>query len=66
MPPLIDPPEGWRYGFPKPVPADANAEDFLADLPRWLVRNGYPEELVAMYDAGRTSRVIGDWSGTQG
>lgn len=34
---LIDPPSGWRYGFPKPYdnPEKLSVED-------WLVKNGYP------------------------
>lgn len=36
---LVDPPGGWRYGFPKlydPLPD----EDFKS----WLIRRGYPRE----------------------
>jgi hypothetical protein len=33
---MIDPPAGWRYGFPKAMPA----EDFgKVDLGDWLVAN---------------------------
>jgi len=37
----IDPPEGWRYGFPKelPVPEPRN-------IIEWLVAEGYPQALV--------------------
>lgn len=38
---LYDPPEGWRYGFPKnyaPLP-DESIEDTLR-------RDGYPEKLM--------------------
>lgn len=36
---LIDPPGGWRYGFPKRY-------DNPNKLPigEWLVKNGYPKE----------------------
>lgn len=37
----IDPPEGWRYGFPKlyePM-KDGNLDD-------WLVREGYPRSQI--------------------
>jgi hypothetical protein len=34
---MIDPPGGWRYGFPKELPA--GVEDTL----KWLVANGYPQ-----------------------
>jgi len=26
MPAMIDPLEGWRYGFPKPIPEDVDRE----------------------------------------
>jgi hypothetical protein len=34
---MIDPPSGWKYGFPKELPP--GVEDTLA----WLVENGYPQ-----------------------
>ena len=34
---MIDPPGGWKYGFPKELPA--GVEDTL----KWLVENGYPQ-----------------------
>ena len=37
---LIDPPEGWKYGFPRPLPAD------VKDVDKWVVEQGYPQELV--------------------
>jgi hypothetical protein len=37
---IIDPPSGWKYGFPKPIPEE------VTDLGEWLVEEGYPEELV--------------------
>ena len=41
----IDPPSGWKYGFPKPIPDDVvNFED-------WLVSEGYPRaEIEKMGD----------------
>ena len=35
---IIDPPSGWKYGFPKPIP-----EDRLKDQDVWLVEQGYPQ-----------------------
>ena len=38
---IIDPPGGWRYGFPKqydPLPGET--------LRDWLVREGYPPQEV--------------------
>ena len=36
---MIDPPSGWRYGFPKIL--DLNENETIRD---WLVRKGYPEQ----------------------
>ena len=36
----IDPPSGWRYGFPKIMP------DGVTDIHKWLVENGYPQEEI--------------------
>jgi len=36
----IDPPEGWKYGFPKPIPEDVD------DTRAWLVANGYPQKKI--------------------
>lgn len=38
---MIDPPSGWKYGFPKPIPA--NRRD---DVQKWLVEEGYPQEEI--------------------
>jgi len=35
---MCDPPSGWRYGFPKPIP-----ENRRNDVKRWLIEEGYPE-----------------------
>lgn len=37
---MIDPPSGWKYGFPKELPKDTT--DVLA----WLVENGYPQKEI--------------------
>lgn len=34
---FIDPPSGWKYGFPKELPPDKKAEDLLRE-------SGYPEK----------------------
>lgn len=34
---MIDPPSGWKYGFPKAIPS--TVENVL----EWLVENGYPQ-----------------------
>jgi len=44
---MCDPPEGWRYGFPKPMPD--NVEDFEG----WLKSEGYPvDEYSDVLDIG--------------
>jgi len=36
----IDPPSGWRYGFPRAMPED------VTDFRQWLIDVGYPEKDV--------------------
>ncbi len=38
----IDPPSGWKYGFPRELPED------VADLRQWLLDYGYPEKDVEL------------------
>ena len=38
---MIDPPDGWRYGFPRPIP-----REHLHRTLEWLVEVGYPAELI--------------------
>ncbi len=38
---MIDPPSGWKYGFPKVLP-DKDKERVL----EWLVENGYPQKEI--------------------
>lgn len=40
---MIDPPEGWRYGFPKVIPED------IGNVKEWLISKGYPKELIESY-----------------
>jgi hypothetical protein len=37
---MIDPPSGWRYGFPKEIP------EVVTDVNAWLIENGYPREFI--------------------
>ena len=37
----IDPPSGWRYGFPKILPKEADGRTL-----EWLVEQGYPREEI--------------------
>lgn len=41
---IIDPPSGWQYGFPKPIP-----EDRKKDVTTWLIEQGYPEILIKQF-----------------
>lgn len=41
---MVDPPSGWRYGFPKPYFKNAVAD--FTELKRWLVENGYPQREI--------------------
>jgi hypothetical protein len=38
---MIDPPSGWRYGFPKPIPEERKNDSLV-----WLVEQGYPKHLI--------------------
>lgn len=38
---MIDPPAGWKYGFPKPIPKKR-----LKDVNTWLVEQGYPQKNI--------------------
>lgn len=42
---LIDPPEGWKYGFPKHLPSDIENNGIIP----WLISNGYPQSLIDEY-----------------
>jgi len=41
---LVDPPGGWRYGFPKLYPY---GKDF-SKLREWLLAEGYPEKDIEL------------------
>ena len=46
MPQMIDPPSGWRFGFPKVLP-----ESDKHRVLEWLVEEGYPQhEIDALGD----------------
>jgi hypothetical protein len=63
MPALIDPPEGWKYGFPKPAPVGADRVEFEKNetINKWLVENGYPQALIDMYHGHIRCRIIGEY-----
>jgi len=41
----IDPPSGWKYGFPKVVPESVVTPD---DFRKWFLISGYPEKDLDM------------------
>lgn len=43
---MYDPPEGWKYGFPKPVP-DGVRES--GNVLAWIVSQGYPQKVIDSY-----------------
>jgi hypothetical protein len=40
---MIDPPSGWKYGFPKEIPEHIN------NTRDWLIDNGYPEKEIEAF-----------------
>lgn len=40
---MIDPPSGWKYGFPKPIPKETLGHE---NTLKWLVEQGYPQEEI--------------------
>ena len=41
---IIDPPSGWKYGFPRELPKDLTYEEFK----QWLLDCGYPEKHIEL------------------
>ncbi len=37
---MMDPPGGWKYGFPRAIPDD------VIDTEQWLIDNGYPKSEI--------------------
>ena len=42
---MIDPPSGWRYGFPMPIDPIESKGRVL----EWLVEQGYPQKEIDAY-----------------
>lgn len=45
---VIDPPSGWKYGFPKLLPTNMDG----IDIYDWLIENGYPKEEADKFPEG--------------
>jgi hypothetical protein len=43
---FIDPPSGWKYGFPKEAPSNIRE---MENANEWLVQNGYPQDEVDIW-----------------
>ncbi|AUZ95354.1 hypothetical protein FDI40_gp595 [Agrobacterium phage Atu_ph07] len=48
---IVDPPAGWKYGFPKeytfvPSSVDLTEVQFEKEREHWFITNGYPEEMI--------------------
>jgi hypothetical protein len=44
---MIDPPAGWRYGFPKVIPENVgNVKNGEKSVIEWLLENGYPQREI--------------------
>lgn len=43
----IDPPSGWKFGFPKSVSLE-EFNDKKFDFREWLLSNNYPEEDIEL------------------
>jgi hypothetical protein len=39
---IYDPPSGWKYGFPKPIPEPV--QNGKKDFKQWILDQGYPEK----------------------
>jgi hypothetical protein len=44
----IDPPGGWKYGFPKMLNED-NLTGSIFNINEWLVKNGYPQHEIDQF-----------------
>jgi hypothetical protein len=54
---LIDPPNGWKYGFPKPI-SKKEYNQRKNTLKDWCIENGYPEKEAYSYGDLFFIRVI--------
>ena len=54
---LVDPPYGWKYGFPKELPE--NYKNYTDnEFNEWLIQNGYPKEEIDSFKNQFTYRII--------
>lgn len=43
---MCDPPSGWKYGFPKPLPEEYHNNDMKFSVLAWLLKQGYPQSQI--------------------
>lgn len=48
---IVDPPEGWKYEFPRRFTFKKSAEDiteeqYQQEFEQWFLDHGYPNELI--------------------
>ncbi len=56
----IDPPSGWKYGFPKAVTQEQYKS--ITDLKQWCIDNGYPKSEADSYGKHFHIQINGDLS----
>jgi hypothetical protein len=55
---FIDPPSGWRYGFPKPAPE--NIRNMTQEqLHEWFAANGYPQKELDYWKNSKSGMAYG-------
>lgn len=54
---IVDPPSGWKYGFPKALPEDYKNNKYFS-FEKWLIAEGYPQDLIKL--ASKYSRYWED------
>jgi hypothetical protein len=57
---LIDPPSGWKYGFPKAVTQEEYKS--ITNLKQWCIDNGYPKDEADSYGKYFHIQMSGDLS----
>ena len=55
---LIDPPSGWKYGFPKAVTQEQYKE--ITSLKEWCIENGYPKKEADSYGKNFHVQIEGE------
>jgi hypothetical protein len=46
---MVDPDEGWKYGFPKVLPEELKGKDITS----WLVSEGYPLDVIENWNKSK-------------